>query len=144
MRDYRALTLMNMNHYFPTTLEAEASQATTSSTVVVELSRVEGEIVSKSGAPSHIQKTHQPHLILGNLNERVTHSSSSAHLFSFSNTLFVVLFEPRDVRHTLSDLCWVNAMHEKLENFERNQVWTLVEPPRDVNVIGIKWIFLNK
>jgi hypothetical protein len=30
-------------------------------------------------------------------------------------------------------------MHE-LENFERNQVWTLVEPPRDVNVIGNKWV----
>jgi hypothetical protein len=35
-------------------------------------------------------------------------------------------------------------MHEKLENFERNQVWTLVEPPRDVNVIGTKWVFKNK
>jgi hypothetical protein len=35
-------------------------------------------------------------------------------------------------------------MHEELENFERNHVWTLVEPPRDVNVIGTKWIFKNK
>jgi hypothetical protein len=35
-------------------------------------------------------------------------------------------------------------MHEELENFERNQVWTLVEPPRDVNVIGTKWVFKNK
>jgi hypothetical protein len=35
-------------------------------------------------------------------------------------------------------------VHEELENFERNQVWTLVEPPRDVNVIGTKWIFKNK
>jgi hypothetical protein len=35
-------------------------------------------------------------------------------------------------------------MHEELENFERNQVWTLVEPPRDVNVIGINWVFKNK
>jgi hypothetical protein len=35
-------------------------------------------------------------------------------------------------------------MHEELENFERNQVWTLVGPPRDVNVIGIKWVFKNK
>jgi hypothetical protein len=26
-------------------------------------------------------------------------------------------------------------MHEELENFERNQVWTLVESPRGVNVI---------
>jgi hypothetical protein len=29
-------------------------------------------------------------------------------------------------------------MHEELENFERNHVWTLVEPLRDVNVIGTK------
>jgi hypothetical protein len=35
-------------------------------------------------------------------------------------------------------------MHEELENFERTQVWTLVDPPRDVNVIGTKWVFQNK
>jgi hypothetical protein len=35
-------------------------------------------------------------------------------------------------------------MHEELENFGRNQVCTLVEPPRDVNVVGTKWIFKNK
>jgi hypothetical protein len=35
-------------------------------------------------------------------------------------------------------------MHEELKNFERNQVWTLVEPPRNVNVTGIKWVFKNK
>jgi hypothetical protein len=60
------------------------------------------------------------------------------------NTLFVALFEPRDVGHALSDLSWVNVMHEELENFERNQVWTLVDPPRDINVIGTKWVFQNK
>jgi hypothetical protein len=61
-----------------------------------------------------------------------------SHLAHFSNTLFVDLFEPRDVGHTLSDSSWVNVMHEELENFERNQVWTLVDPSRDVNVIGTK------
>jgi hypothetical protein len=86
------------------TLEAEAPQATTSSTVAVEASRVEGEIISESGAPSHIQKAHPPQQIIGNLNERVTRSLSSTHLFFFSNTLFVALFEPRDVGHILSDL----------------------------------------
>jgi hypothetical protein len=35
-------------------------------------------------------------------------------------------------------------MHEELENSKRNQFYTLVEPPRDVNVIGIKWVFKNK
>jgi hypothetical protein len=62
----------------------------------------------------------------------------------FSNMLFVALFEPRDVGHTLFDLSWVNAMHKELENFERNQVWTLIAPPRDVKVIGTKWVFKNK
>jgi hypothetical protein len=69
------------------TLEAEAPQATTSSTIVVEVSRVEGKIISESGAPSHIQKAHPPQQILGNLNERVTRSSRSAHLSYFTNTL---------------------------------------------------------
>jgi hypothetical protein len=36
------------------TLEPEAPQATTSSTVAVEISRVEGEIISELGAPSHV------------------------------------------------------------------------------------------
>jgi hypothetical protein len=102
------------------TLEAEAPQATTSSTAAVEASRVEGEIISELGAPSHIQKVHPPQQIIGNLNERVTRSSRSTHLSCFLNTLFVTLFEPRDVGHALSDSSWVNAMHEELENFERN------------------------
>jgi hypothetical protein len=35
-------------------------------------------------------------------------------------------------------------MHEELENFERNKVWTLVKSQSDVNVIGTKWVFKNK
>jgi hypothetical protein len=42
------------------TLEAEAHQATTSSTATVKASRVEGEINSELEAPSHIQKAHPP------------------------------------------------------------------------------------
>jgi hypothetical protein len=76
------------------TLEAEAPQTTSSSTVAVEASRVEGEIISESGAPSHIQKVHPPQQIIGKLNKIVTHSSRSAHLSCFLNTLFVALFEP--------------------------------------------------
>jgi hypothetical protein len=81
-------------HVPASTLEAEAPQATTSSTIAVEASWVEWEIISKSGAPSHIQKAHPPQQIIGNLNERVTRSSRSTHLFCFTNTLFVALFEP--------------------------------------------------
>jgi hypothetical protein len=75
------------------TLEAEAPRATTSFTAVVEASRVEVEIISEQGAPSHIQKTRPPQLIIDKLNEMVTWSSRSAHLSCFTNTLFVALFE---------------------------------------------------
>jgi hypothetical protein len=45
----------------------------------------------------------------------------------------------------LEDPDWVEAMHEELNNFERNKVWSLVEKPKDCrNVIGTKWIFKNK
>ncbi|WVZ64285.1 LOW QUALITY PROTEIN: hypothetical protein U9M48_013831 [Paspalum notatum var. saurae] len=43
----------------------------------------------------------------------------------FSHSAFVASFEPRDVSHALSDPNWVNAMHEELENFERNLIWDL-------------------
>jgi hypothetical protein len=36
-------------------------------------------------------------------------------------------------------------MHDELNNFERNKVWTLVERPKDCrNAIATKWIFKNK
>jgi hypothetical protein len=85
------------------TLEAEAHQATTFSTATVEASRVEGEINSEQGTPSHIQKAHPPQQIIDNLNKRVTRSTTLTHLSCFTNTLFVALFEPQVVGHALSD-----------------------------------------
>jgi hypothetical protein len=41
-------------HIPASTLEPEAPQATTSSTVAVETSQIEGEIISELGAPSHV------------------------------------------------------------------------------------------
>ena len=34
-------------------------------------------------------------------------------------------------------------MQEELNNFERNEVWELVERPKN-NIIGTKWVFRNK
>jgi hypothetical protein len=38
---------------------------------------------------------------------------------------------------------WVVAMQEELNNFKRNEVWSLVERPKQ-NVVGTKWVFCNK
>ena len=49
--------------------------------------------------------------------------SRSYHISHFAHFAFVASFEPRDVGHALSNSDWVNAIHEDLENFERNYVW---------------------
>jgi hypothetical protein len=38
----------------------------------------------------------------------------------------------------------VNVVHEELNNFTHNQVWTLEERPKSVRVIETKWVFRNK
>jgi hypothetical protein len=35
-------------------------------------------------------------------------------------------------------------MHEEMENFERNQVWELVDPSSGCKPIGTKWVWKNK
>ena len=57
----------------------------------------------------------------------------------------ISMVEPKKVFESLEDLDWLEAMHEELNNFERNNVWKLVEKPKECrNVIGTKWIFKNK
>ena len=57
---------------------------------------------------------------------------------------FVSCYEPTKVEDALKDPDWINAMHEELNNFTRNEVWNLEERPKDARVIGTKWVFRNK
>jgi hypothetical protein len=76
------------------------------------------------------------------MNEHTTWSrvQNNSH---FAHAAFVATFEPKDIGHALSDHNWVNSMHEELENFERNQVWELVDPPPGVS-LRTKWVWKNK
>ncbi|WVZ51224.1 hypothetical protein U9M48_002386 [Paspalum notatum var. saurae] len=51
---------------------------------------------------------------------------------------------PTTIDQALNDPDWVNAMHEELNNFTRNEVWTLEAKPKGGRVIGTKWVFRNK
>ncbi|WVZ79474.1 hypothetical protein U9M48_027048 [Paspalum notatum var. saurae] len=102
-----------------------------------------GEVTTEPQPSRMVQRDHPSRNIIGGLNERVTRSRSTS-IAHFAHSAFVASFEPHDVGNALSDPNWVNAMHEELENFERNQVWVLVEPPPHCNPIGTKWVFKNK
>jgi hypothetical protein len=103
----------------------------------------EGEVASRREAPRRVQVDHPPSVIIGDIDERTTRSRSR-NASHFAHPAFVATFEPKDIGHALSDPNWVNAMHEELENYERNQVWELVEPPPNCKPIGTKWVWKNK
>jgi len=44
---------------------------------------------------------------------------------------FVSFEEPKRIEDALKDSNWVNVMHDELNNFTRNQVWELVERPKN-------------
>jgi hypothetical protein len=100
----------------------------------------EGEVVSRREAPRHVQVDHPLSIIIGDINERTTRSRSK-NASHFAHSAFVATFEPKDIGHALSDPNLVNAMHEELENFERNQVWELVERLPNCKPIGTTWVW---
>ncbi|XP_073019407.1 uncharacterized protein [Primulina eburnea] len=51
---------------------------------------------------------------------------------------FVTQTEPKNVDEALKDEFWINAIHDELEEFVRNDVWDLVPPPDHGNIIGTK------
>jgi hypothetical protein len=105
--------------------------------------KVKGEVASRREPPRRVQVNHPASRIIGDMNERTTRSRfrNNSH---FAHAAFVATFEPKDIRHALSDHNWVNSMHEELENIERNQVWELVDPPPGCKPIGTKWVWKNK
>ncbi|GJY74092.1 retrovirus-related pol polyprotein from transposon TNT 1-94 [Tanacetum coccineum] len=54
------------------------------------------------------------------------------------------IFEPTNYKDALTQACWIEAMQEKLHEFEHLKVWELVPPPDKALVITLKWIYKVK
>ncbi|GJU52940.1 retrovirus-related pol polyprotein from transposon TNT 1-94 [Tanacetum coccineum] len=54
------------------------------------------------------------------------------------------VIEPKNVNEALTDDSWIVAMQEELNQFIANDVWELVPQPRNMTIIGTKWVFRNK
>ncbi|GJQ97426.1 retrovirus-related pol polyprotein from transposon TNT 1-94 [Tanacetum coccineum] len=52
--------------------------------------------------------------------------------------------EPRNVNEALGDESWIVAMQEELNQFVANDIWELVPQPKNMTIIGTKWVFRNK
>jgi len=79
--------------------------------------------------------------ILGNISDNVRTRSQ---LNLFTRVAFTTIIEPKNIKDALLDEFWINAMHDELNQFTKNDVWDLVPRPIDQSIIGTKWIFRNK
>ncbi|GJU31267.1 putative ribonuclease H-like domain-containing protein, partial [Tanacetum coccineum] len=57
---------------------------------------------------------------------------------------FLSSVEPKRYKDALTQSCWIKAMQEELNEFERLEVWELVPRPDKVMVITLKWIYKVK
>ncbi|GJS85524.1 retrovirus-related pol polyprotein from transposon TNT 1-94 [Tanacetum coccineum] len=55
-----------------------------------------------------------------------------------------IIVEPKNYKDALTQACWIEAMQEELNEFERLEVWELVPRPDKVMVITLKWIYKVK
>ncbi|GKB76015.1 retrovirus-related pol polyprotein from transposon TNT 1-94 [Tanacetum coccineum] len=58
--------------------------------------------------------------------------------------LTVSTAEPKNIKEAMADSTWIEAMQEELHQFDRLQVWELVDKPFGKNVIKLKWLWKNK
>ncbi|GKC39558.1 retrovirus-related pol polyprotein from transposon TNT 1-94 [Tanacetum coccineum] len=58
--------------------------------------------------------------------------------------LTVSTVEPKTIKEAMADSALIEAMQKELYQFDRLQVWELVDKPFGKNVIKLKWLWKNK
>jgi hypothetical protein len=107
----------------------------------VDAPRSSSQVVDKRN--SSLLQSHPQDLIIGSPSQGFI-TRSQRHASFIEHHYSVSCVEPTCIDEALQDPDWVNAMHEELNNFTQNQVWTLEKPPQDARIIGTKWVFRNK
>ena len=68
-------------------------------------------------------------------------------LFVFASSLYSSIAEPQTFNEALKSEekdQWIQAMKNEYEKVIQNKTWELVECPKNVNVIGSKWVYKKK
>ncbi|GJR65697.1 retrovirus-related pol polyprotein from transposon TNT 1-94 [Tanacetum coccineum] len=86
-------------------------------------------------------RNHPLENVIGNLNQRTLRSQAQNQSNFYC---FISIIEPKNVNEALGDESWIVAMQEELNQFIANDVWELVPQPKNMTIIGTKWVFRNK
>ncbi|GJS20320.1 retrovirus-related pol polyprotein from transposon TNT 1-94, partial [Tanacetum coccineum] len=58
--------------------------------------------------------------------------------------LTVSIVKPKDIKEAMADSGWIEAMQDELHQFDRLQVWELIDKPFGKMTIKLKWLWKNK
>ncbi|GJS47580.1 retrovirus-related pol polyprotein from transposon TNT 1-94 [Tanacetum coccineum] len=133
---------MNNDPFFGIPIPKNVSEASSSSDVI--------PTIVHTAAPNskHVTKWTKDHPldnIIGEL-ERPVSTRLQLHeqaLFCYYDS-FLTSVKPKKYKDALTQACWIEAMQEELNEFERLEVWELVPRPDKVMVITLKWIYKVK
>nr|GFA31350.1 retrovirus-related Pol polyprotein from transposon TNT 1-94 [Tanacetum cinerariifolium] len=86
-------------------------------------------------------KDHQLEQVIRNPSQSIRtrrQLESDAEMCMFA--LIVSRTEPKNIKETMADSAWIESMQEELHQFDRLDVWVLVDRPLCTNVINLKWL----
>nr|GFC05150.1 hypothetical protein [Tanacetum cinerariifolium] len=90
-------------------------------------------------------KDHPLEQVIGNPSQSIRtrrQLESDAEMCMFALT--VSRTEPKNIKEAMADSAWIESMPEELHQFDRLDVWELVDRPLCTNVINLKWLWKNK
>nr|GEV12932.1 Gag-Pol polyprotein [Tanacetum cinerariifolium] len=90
-------------------------------------------------------KDHPLEQVIGNPSQSVKtrrQLESDAKMCMFAFT--VSRTKPKNIKEAMADSAWIESMQEELHQFDRLDVWELVDRPLCIKVINLKWLWKNK
>ncbi|GJX29809.1 retrovirus-related pol polyprotein from transposon TNT 1-94, partial [Tanacetum coccineum] len=133
---------MSNNPYFGIPILEISSEESSSSGVIPTIVHPDAPVLE------HISRWTKDHLlqnIIGELSRPVsTRLQLHEQALLCYYDAFLTTVEPKTYKDALTQACWIEAIQEGLNEFERLEVWELVPRPDKVIVITLKWIYKVK
>nr|GFD27381.1 Gag-Pol polyprotein [Tanacetum cinerariifolium] len=89
----------------------------------------------------HWTKDHPLEQVIGNPSQSVrTRCQLELDVKMCMFTLIVSRTKPKNIKEAMADSAWIESMQEELHQFDRLDVWELVDRPLCTNLINLKWL----
>ncbi|GJW72070.1 putative ribonuclease H-like domain-containing protein [Tanacetum coccineum] len=128
---------MNNNSFFGIPIPENDSEESSSSYVIPTI------VHTATPNSEHVTKWTKDHPLDNIISELEKPVSTRVQLYEqalfYYYDAFLTSVEPKNYKDALTQACWIEAMQEELNEFERLEVWELVPRPDKRKILLIKW-----